>query len=197
MDFEEHFHPDDPDHVFVAFAAGSQLQFQWGRTLSRLRRSHVLVRCSRQNHYQTGIDGVGDLLASLRYVADLRPRRITALGVSIGAYAALLYGQFARIDDVLIFSPLTGRDTDDFPSEFHDQIRAAQEDPLIDLRRFFRDGPLPRVRAFVSDGESTELDRHMCERINVTDVTLVPGYKHRDLARGMRDTGLLDELLLA
>lgn len=192
IDFSEHLLPAARDTI-VAFAGGNQNKYQWANVLARLNKSHALFRCTPQNHYQQGVAGIGGPLHVLAYLKRLAP--VTCVGVSIGAYGALLYGQLAQVARVVVFSPLTGRETDDFPPAYHEQIRAAQEDPIIDLRQFFPTGPTPRTSAYISDGPATEVDRRMCERLYISDITLVPGYAHGDLARGMRDTGMLERIL--
>ena len=64
----------------------------------------------------------------------------------------------------------------------------------MELLPYFENGPYPTVKAFISDGPDTRLDRQMIERIGVKP-TVIPGYSHGELARGMRDRGLLKELL--
>jgi len=193
LDFEEHL--TDARRVIVAFSATPH-RFEWGRTLRELGASHLLLRDSTEWAYSRGINGVGDRDDIVRYLKAFAQDgcRVTTLGASTGAYGALLYGQLAGIDQVIAISPLTGRDTDDFDPKYHAQLIDPHH-PIPDLRQFFwEEGPVPRVRAFISDGDGCELDQQMAERIGVKEITLVPGYAHGDLARGMLDQGMFAEL---
>lgn len=195
-DYEEHLN-SDMRQIVVAFAGGPQNVYQFGKLLARIGVSHVLVRDSTQRYYQDGVAGLGDKHSVFDYFAHLRQHaRVTMIGVSSGSYAALFYGQMTPADDVIVISPLSGREVDDFDPKWHSQIIDPAQPSMPDLRQFFRNGPTPRVRAYISDGEACELDRQMAERIGITEINLVPGYAHKDLARGMRDTGVLTNLLL-
>lgn len=196
VDFEYYLYPTDPDRLVIAFAGGPQNVFQWGRSLAALGRSHLLVRDSTQHYHGNGILGIGDREAVTRFIRGIHGY-VTTVGVSSGAYAALLYGQLAPVQEVVAISPLTGRDVDDFAPEWHAQIIDPAQPHMDDLRKYFKKGPRTRVRAFISDSYPTcTLDRQMCTRINIPDqdITLIPGYEHGELARGMRDRGMLREL---
>lgn len=198
-DFEYYLYPEDPYRVVVAFAGGPQNVYQWGKSLVALRRSHVLMRDSTQRYHGEGVLGIGDRVAMVQFMRHLRARsdKVTTVGVSSGAYAALLYGQLTPVDEVIAISPLTGRDVDDFAPEWHAQIVDPAQPHMDDLRKYFVNGPKPKVRAFISDSYPTcTLDRQMCTRINILDqdITLIPGFEHGELARGMRDMGMFKEL---
>lgn len=198
MDFEEHLHGGR--RVVVAFAGGPQNVYQFGRLLARLGTPHVLMRDSTQKLHQHGVAGIGDFLQTATYIARLRRQygMVTTVGVSSGSYSALLYGQMIGVDEVVAVSPLSTRtEVDDFDPRWHSQIVDPNQADAPDLRHFFRNGPIPHVRAYVSDGEATELDRQMATRIGITDITLVPGYSHSQLARGMRDHQKIFDWLLS
>ena len=183
----------------VAFAGDSQQRFQWGNLLRRLDVSHVLLRDSETKWYQRGVRGAGWQSDVVRMISDYRGwYYVKTVGVSSGAYAALLYGQLAEVHEVIAVSPVTGKEVDDLDPRWHDRVLPTPgvEDPspIVDLRKIFRGGAKPHVRAYVSDGEGTEIDAHMSRRIGV-EPTLIPGYSHSALARGMRDSGILDRLL--
>lgn len=198
IDYEEHFYSEDPRGVVIAFAGGPQNVYQWHRTLERLGRSHVLMRDTTQHYHGNGVIGIGNREAVIDYIHNLVIQRwVTTIGVSSGAYAALLYGQLTPVQEVIAISPLTGREVDDFPPEWHSQIIDPAQPAMDDLRKYFKGGPIPWVRAFISDSHPTcTLDRQMCTRINISDrnITLIPGYEHGELARGMRDMGMFKGL---
>ncbi len=194
IDFEEHLGASK--RLVIAFAGGPQNAYQWGGTLKRLGLSYVLIRDSTQHYNHHGIQGIGGRYDVIDYIRDLfgRSDTLTTIGVSSGAYPALLYGQLAQVDEVIAISALTSRQADGFnPADHHLIVDLANPD--VELLHHFPNGPIPRVKAFISDGDGTRLDRQMIERIGVKDITVVPGYSHADLARGMRDKGLIQELL--
>lgn len=205
VDYEEHL---PSSTLVIAFAGGPQNQFQFGRVLNDLDIPHILVRDSTQRHYVNGIAGLATLKGFASYVASVRSNfdKVILVGVSSGAYAALLYGMSARwdVDEVIAISPITGRSEStaaDFDPKYRNQIIDPNQ-PTLDLKPLYKtwqanslDCQELRIRAFISDGPGCELDRGMCERIGITDITLVPGYAHGDLGRGMRDLGMFKELL--
>lgn len=197
IDFEEHLRPDK-HRLHISFGADSQLRYQWGKTFDRLGLSYVLFKDSTQRAYAYGIQGLGDHKGVAAYIQRFRNRghSIMLCGVSRGAYGALLYGQLSGADDVVAISPITGQDLNDFPSEYHHHLVPPNPD-MIDLKPYFITGAIPRVRCFVSDKlPSCALDHIMATRLGLRNITLVPGYEHHTLARGMRDTGMLDKVLL-
>jgi len=205
IDFEEHIYGFPRNGwVTISFAGDNQLRFQFDRTFRRYWIPHVLFRDSTQRYHAQGITGVGDRDAVLNYIRSFshksRGLKVRTIGISSGSYAALLYGQLAPVNEVIAISPLSGRETDDWPLQWHHKI-GPSPDYMPDLRQFFRNGPIPKITAYVSDGDGckfpdgTEADKYMAERIGIKDIAMVPGYAHRDLARGMRDLGLLKQIL--
>jgi hypothetical protein len=202
IDFEQHVYDygNEPDRVVIAFAGGPQNVYQFGKSLRELRVPHVLMRDSTQKYHGFGVEGIGDRAAVVDYIRGFADAgfRVVTTGVSSGAYAALLYGQLVPVHEVIAISPLSGRELDDFAPEWHDVIYDPNQADMDDLRKYFRDGPVPKVRAFISDDHPTcTCDRQMCTRIGISerDITLIPGYTHGDLARlGMRDKGMFQEL---
>lgn len=205
-DFEEHL---PKTTLVIAFAGGPQNRFQFGRVLKDLNVPHVLVQDSTQRHYVDGIQGLSTSTGFANYLARLRVKRgfdkVILTGVSSGAYAALLYGVLSRwdVNEIIAISPITGRSEStaaDFDPKYRNQIIDPKQ-PDLDLKPFFHgwrntvEGHrFPRIRAFISDGQGCELDRGMAERIGITDITVVPGYSHGELGRGMRDLGMFKEL---
>jgi len=182
----------------VAFAGGPLNQYQFGRVLEKLHVPHILLKDSSQQHYRNGILGIDGQIHSYILRKKVGFERVVTVGVSSGSYAALKYGLLAYVDAVIAISPSTGRSektADDFPPEYRNQI-IDPDFPDLDLKHLYRNWKniRPRVHAFISDGQGCELDRGMCERIGITDITVVPGYTHAELARGMRDKGMFKEL---
>lgn len=191
------------DTVVVAFASGAS-RFEWGNFLSRENIPHVLMRDTTDRWHQEGVKGIGDFEATRQYLVGLglTYRRTVMLGLSSGSHAALLYGHVAFADRIVAISPTTGKGDaikGDIPPEWWHRIEHGPEYyPVRDLQPLYADEGAPgRVRAFISDGEGTELDRIMIERIGVTAsaITLVPGHSHAGLARAVRDNGMLEAAL--
>lgn len=182
----------DP-RLFICFAGADQHRYQWKRTMERYNLNHMLVRDTALQYYQYGVKGVGDRRQTIEFFRGWRqvaPKLIT-LGISSGSYGAMLYGQLIPTDFVLAFSPLSGRDTDDFPPQDAHRIHDPNT-PLDDLRKYFVDGPVARTRAFIGDEHYTCcLDHRMAARVGITDVTIVKDSEHKDTAGKLRDRGEL------
>jgi hypothetical protein len=192
VDYEEHL--KSSDRLIIAFAGGPQNVYQFKGVLSRLNCSFILMRDSTQHYHHYGVKGIGGREEVAQYIRGyVESMHVTTIGVSSGAYAALLYGQLARVNEVIAISALTSRQADGFdPADYPFIVDPANPD--VELLPFFKQGSLPRIRAFISDGPDTRLDRQMIERIGVKP-TVLPGFSHAELARGMRDQGVLKELL--
>lgn len=204
-DFLEH-HTGSPICV-VAFASSGANRngvpvFEWKRTLDSLGVSYILLRDSADRWYKDGVNGIGDQIAVANYINDrtglLYPNTI-CLGLSSGAYAAILFGALADVGRVIAISPVTvlgGNAAADFRPEWAHRVQSAHS---VDLRTRMRmplgEWTCPAFRAFVSDGDGAELDARMCELVGVTP-TLIPGQTHAGLARHMVDTGLVQKLIM-
>jgi hypothetical protein len=206
-DFQEHLQYSSKNLV-IAFATGGDSHrvgylFEWGHTLTRYKLPHILLRDSTGRWYQDGVRGLGNLRDTLGYLQIVARsyEKCIALGLSAGAYGALLYGRLLPTDEVIAISPITGKGATvmpEFDSKFHERIEHPEDEyyPVQDLRKLYAQAEIPRVFTFISDGHGTELDRRMSERIGIVP-ELIPGYSHPALARGMRDSGRLQALLEA
>lgn len=211
-DFLEH-HNGSPICV-VAFASSGANKngepvFEWKRTLDSLGVSYILLRDSADRWYQDGVKGIGGQEAVSDFIRrecwiKNRYERIIHLGLSSGAYAALLFEHLAMSGSAIAISPVTvlgGEAADSFPPQYAHRLKLPpQLSAPIDLRCPDPTGYGPwssrkGVRAFVSDGEGAELDARMCELIGITP-TLIPGQSHAGLARHMVDTGLVQKLIM-
>ena len=199
--YEEHL--SDTRTCVVAFASGDGStiipdvpNFEFGAALEKLGCSYVLMRCSNTDvWYEAGIEGIGDAGDAIRYVRDLSyAYRVITTGVSWGAYGALLYGQLAPAHEIVAFSPITATGAKIEPElepRWHHGIAASSP---IDLKQHFTTGPIPKTRVFVSDGDGTELDMMMAERLGIMEITFIPGCSHASLAKAMRDGGWFESL---
>lgn len=194
-DFEANLFPTPSRQVYIAFAGGPLTQYQFGKTFAQQRCAHVLMKDSTQNHYQHGVAGLGNMEDVVAWIKHLKQTfYVTTVGVSSGGYAAALYGQLAEVDEMILFSPLTGREVDDFDPKWHSIIVDPSQAHMKDLRQFFKNGPIPKTTAYISDGEATDCDRQMCTRIGIKNIVTISGYSHGDLARGMRNMGLFQRI---
>lgn len=194
----------------VAFASGGGdfsegvPHFEFGRSLAAMNLSYVLFRDSTHCNCHHGVKEIGDRNAVAWFVKSLKQRypRIVTLGLSSGSYGALLYGQLAEVDECIALSPYTlfppHPETGEYwcpPDLTQWDLPSPPPPGEYDLERFFPNGPIPRTRTFLSDGDGTGLDRNMAERIGIWDITLVPGTSHAGLGKLMRDNGMLKHLL--
>ena len=190
-DFREHF----DGHLPLILAFASEPRFEWESMLASWGIAHVLFRDSTDQWYSSGIPGLGDVSYVVQYLRALdRQWPCIALGLSRGAYAAMKFAKLAEIERVIAVSPVTGCGEyiePEFSPEWRHRVEHIRSFPIDDLKPLYVDGWSPHVQAFISDGDGAELDRQMCERIGLTDITFVPGYTHSDLARGMRDNGMM------
>jgi hypothetical protein len=203
-DFERHLRLVEPqihhaETVVVSFASGP-VKFEFGSFLRECGIPHVLFRDSSEKWYQEGILGIGDRTSTVLFVNELKRSydRVVTLGLSAGAYGALMYGQLAKVDKVVAISPITAKGNYLFPEfdcVWHERVALGPEHPVVeDLHPLFIVSSV-LVEAFVSDGDGTELDRQMCERIGIGNIKFIPGYSHPGLAAFMRDSGMLEQVL--
>lgn len=203
----------------VAFASGGGdfsegvPHFEFGRSLEAMGVAYVLLRDSTGFSCQYGIDGIGPRAAVVAYLKILIMSypRVMLIGLSVGALTALMYGQLIsegplgstmRVYDpeIIAMSPYTSLGDNPnavFGEGWETRCPFPTDVPmLINLQPIFPNGPIPRVRAFISDGDGTSEDRHHAERIGITDITLVPGASHSGLGKLMRDNGMLRQLII-
>jgi hypothetical protein len=86
--------------------------------------NRILLRDFEQAWYHRGVRGLGEGIHQVRdqiyaQVQRLRPSRIVTVGQSMGAYAAILFGQMLNVDQILAFGPLSCLDEQVF-AEFED-----------------------------------------------------------------------------
>lgn len=201
QDFQESLHRKTPS-VVVAFASGAG-RFEWGRTLDAIGVDHVLMRDTTDRWYLRGVQGIGNVFDVCNYLIGLgeRYKRVILLGLSSGSYAALFYGSAVTVDLVVAISPITGKGDkirDDFdPWWWHRIEHGPEHAPVGDLKTISGGLTAKKTIAFVSDGEGTELDRTMAERIGIPPQNIfnVAGFSHSGLARGLVDLGIIREIL--
>jgi hypothetical protein len=197
-DIEEH--DGNPPLVF-AFASENDHRFEWGHFLSSIGVAHVLLRDAADNWYTDDVPAISWRLR-MKKTGDS-----VALGLSKGGYAALKFAKLADIPKVIAISPVTGNGFlvgQEFPEGIRDRVTIHPRFVIDDIKVMYADGNNPFVSCYITDGtggqnEAPEVDRIMAERINPDRLVFVPGYSHggpNNLARGMRDNGMLQQVLL-
>lgn len=203
MDYAEHLAGRVTTPCVIAFASEPH-RLEWGHFLGNLGVPHVLMKDGTERWYQQGVAGIGSRTDVMDYISELRTRYdlIITLGLSSGSYAALLYGDASSVDLVLMVSPITGKGEDvkpDFHPDWHHRIEHGPEHPSVpDLKAMMPRGPRVPVRAWVSDGDGTELDALMALRVGIPqrNIIQVPGHSHSKLARAIRDNGMLERMIM-
>lgn len=202
-----HEHLKATDTCVVAFASGGGEfsaglpHFEFGNSLEAMGVSYVLMRDSTGFSCQYGITGIGDRDAVCRYVDRLMALypRVMTIGLSVGAMAALMYGQLVSVHEMVVLSPFTslgGNPDAVFGADWRARCPFRVDVPLlIDLTSIFPRGPCPRTTAYISNGPDTEQDRFHAERIGITNITLIPGASHSGLGKLMRDNGMLQKAI--
>lgn len=199
-DFEAHFEPERKGPMVFAFASENDHRFEWGTYLDGINVPHAMFRDSSDQWYAYGVPGFGDIDSVVKYIHSLAMNNsgCIALGLSKGAYAALKLAKLSGIPKVIAISPVTGCGDyvfGEFAPHWHHRIEHKRPFPIEDLKPYYSSGRIPTVKSFISDGDGCELDKQMCERIGLSDITIVPGFTHSSLARGMRDNGMMDKLI--
>jgi Flp pilus assembly protein TadD len=161
-------------------------RFSLHRTVSHLDANCLLMNTPQRSYYALGVPGlgntVGETVASLRrIVAALQPRAVVTIGISMGGYAALLFGALLPADRILALSPetllmlpgsrsraaLRGRVQHDYPNLLP-LLRNAQtgkiavyfgETDLHDVHAAWRLRALPQARLFSVQGAGHEIGR--------------------------------------
>lgn len=190
------------DTCIVGFASmgddcgGGIAPFEWARTFSGLGVAHVLMRDRHLCWYQRGVEGLGDIDAVAAYVRGLRstyPRVITT-GISMGGYAALMFGALGEATEIVAMSPQTQLSDD----ERWDKHWAAYVHPVMrhrSLRSVMQDYK-GRVRIFVG-GADPHISEDMMHagQIKAESVTIIQSCNHSGVGPWLRDTGFFRELV--
>lgn len=190
------------DICVVSFSSDSQKFFEFGGVLRDANVAHVMMRDSKTKWYQHGVFGIGNRNDVVEYIQKLKYRYkcVKTIGISSGAYGALLYGQLAGVNEVIAISPVTGKSVEGFDPKWHARIApqpgTIDPSPIDDLLPLFKDGIKPNVHCFIGTGPGTEIDEQMATRIGLKPVVIPGNHSHHGLAKVMRDNGMLTELII-
>lgn len=153
----------------VAFAGPGHALGSIGEPFSYLRSLHdlgadtVFMRDRNVAWYQRGVVGVGPSVASvLGYVRGLTntSRRVITVGMSMGGFAAILFGAMAGVDEVFALAPQTFMDPENRVrygvATFQNHINSPTwnaSSPYLDLASVLRELPAfkTRIRIFYDD----------------------------------------------
>ena len=204
----------DSDTCLLAFAAhyhpAGMPPFELLQVTDGLPVLRVLLRDLDQVCYQRGIRGLGDSIAStteaLRALLDEHGiTRAVCFGNSAGGFAAIMFGSLLGADSVYAFAPQTNQ-----TGEFHDRHLPGYakwskqsdefwadppEGPILDLRPVVEASGVP-IHLYYTANNSHDV----AQAENLAGLPNVTFYRrdgnHHALARIMRDSGELRELLL-
>jgi hypothetical protein len=106
--------------AFVDWNGSPQFDF-YGRTkklelLLRQPINRILLRDPSNSWYHRGVPGLGEdvdaVVAALQQmIADIAPSQVITIGQSMGAYAAIMFGQLLQVDTVIAFGSLSFLDS--------------------------------------------------------------------------------------
>jgi hypothetical protein len=97
--------------LFGGIAGGVSMPvFEFFRLTSGFPAKKAFLRDPRRGWYQLGIPGVGNSPADVRAflaagIERARVKRVVMAGASAGGFAALLFGSWCQVDEVIAFSP--------------------------------------------------------------------------------------------
>jgi hypothetical protein len=99
--------------LFGGIAGGVSMPvFEFFRLTSGFPAKKAFLRDPRRGWYQLGIPGVGDSAVDVRIfltraIERAGAERVVMAGASAGGFAALLFGTWCGVDEVIAFSPQT------------------------------------------------------------------------------------------
>ena len=197
--------------LFGGIAGGVSMPvFEFFRVTADYPVKKAFLRDPCRGWYLLGIPGVGDSAPAIKsflddLIARVAAERVVMAGASAGGFAALLFGEWCEVDEVIAFSPQTFVDAanrgmagdDRWPEQIVALHAAAgvEEMPLDLLQVLPRSAGNPRFRVHVSSDDA--LDRIHANRIaSCGGVEIVEHERggHR-LVKTLRDRGLLEEIL--
>jgi hypothetical protein len=199
--------------LFGGIAGGVSMPvFEFFRLTAEIPGQKLFLRDPRRAWYQLGIPGIGDSAASVRdflqqTIARSGATRVVMAGASAGGYAALLFGAWCGVDEILAFSPQTFIDAENRRQHGDDrwqpQIAALHEamagrDAALDLcQELARADMTPRMQVHVSSDDPLDLlHAHRLHDVANVDIVEHDHGGHR-LVKTLRERGLLKPMLLA
>jgi hypothetical protein len=198
--------------LFGGIAGGVSMPvFEFFRLTSRFPAKKAFLRDPRRGWYQLGIPGVGDSAADVgaylgAAIERARAQRIVMAGASAGGFAALLFGSWCEVDEVIAFSPQSFVDAENRQqlgdSRWPEQIDALHQategrSATLDLLDVLPDTPgKTRYQLHVSSDDPLDLiHAHRIAGRGGVEIFEHEQGGHR-LVKTLRDRGLLQPMLL-
>jgi hypothetical protein len=198
--------------LFGGIAGGVSMPvFEFFRLTAGFPAKKAFLRDPRRGWYQRGISGVGDSAAEVRAFLSVTierasVERVVMVGASAGGFAALLFGSWCGVDEVIAFSPQTFIDAENrrlagdsrWPEQIDDLHEAiAGRSATLDLLDVLpRDAGKTRFQIHVSTDDLLDLvhAQRVAGRAGV-EIHEHDRGGHR-LVKTLRDRGLLEPMLL-
>lgn len=173
-------------------------RFSMQQTATKLGISCVLMNTLPRSYYAEGVPGLGDGIAGTaaglrRIIAAVRPRAVVTMGISMGGYAALLFGALLPADRILAFSPETQLLLPG--SRSRGVLRQRKPPEHLDVLPLLRNVPATQVALYF--GEAELHDVHAAWRLQGlprAELYSVQGGGH-EVARWFSERGLLHRLV--
>lgn len=198
--------------LFGGIAGGVSMPvFEFFRLTSGFPAKKAFLRDPRRGWYQLGIPGVGDSSADVNALLGATieragTERVVMVGASAGGFAALLYGSWCEVDEVIAFSPQTFVDEENRrlagDTRWPEQIEALHQavdsrSATLDLLDVLPDTPgKTRYQVHVSSDDPLDLTHaHRIAGRGGVEIFEHERGGHR-LVKTLRDRGLLQPMLL-
>lgn len=201
-DFQIMYEAQKSDTCIVGFASmgddcgGGIRPFEWAKTFEGLNVPIALMRDRHNVWYQRGVEGVGGVLDVAAYVRYLRETytRVITVGISMGGYAALLFGALGEATDIIAMSPQTQLfDDSRWDGHWEKYVTPIVKYPVLMPVMADYQG---RARIFVGGADPFyRRDMLHARAIKAESVTVISDADHSGVGPHLRDTGFFRELL--
>lgn len=160
--------------------------------------AHVLFSDDERCWYQNGVGGIGGRIAVVRYIRRIcrgsNYKKVTAIGLSMGGFAALMFGGYTwMIDHVIAMAPQTCIDPY-FLETFGDNRWKYPASPEEDEPTKAEDYTPEITICLPTHGEHLHLDEIHAARVPKAKYLRVEA-EHKDIARVMVKDGTLRKLI--
>lgn len=166
------------DKLTIAFAGLplglSEVRHDFYNVTSGAGCSKIFCKDDRQLWYQKGVNAEIDSIPKLQrrlktIIEEINPSEITSIGISAGAYAALLFGHILGADKVHAFGPQTFLSMD-----LRERYNIPYEKWGEDMERIYASKPATGniyydLRPHLETNNTTEFCIHICDK-HVLDI---------------------------
>lgn len=176
--------------------------FEFKKVLQKFDVNIIFLKDHYQMWYFNGIKNYSKnleetviLLASI--IKKINPTKVITLGVSLGGFAAILYGNLLEVDSIIAFSPQTFIDKEnrlmyeddrwkDKINKLYKQISNHKYFDLLNLEN-------KNQKIDIAYGIRDKFDKYHAERMKQTNIIRVDG--DHIVVKKMRNNGELDKLI--